>query len=315
MERITINKLKNHLNEEIRSTFLVTEKELKEGMRGEYLRLRLADRYGSLNAYIWDNAAIFDKRCQIDDIVKVYGRVKDYKGQLQLAILDIETLPDLSEMELSEYLQTTKKDLTKLADEFFEFVESLRDIYLKELLKSIFEDHEFFLRFSRSPAAKSWHHNYQGGLLEHTVSVAKICEFTAQNYPIDRDLLIAGALLHDVGKVGEYHGKKVFEFTDIGRLLGHLALGDEIITKKAALINAFPSDLLMKLRHLVLSHHGEPEKGAIKVPQTLEAVVLHHADNLDAQTVGVQQIIEGAVGDTSEWSEYDRLNNRYYFLK
>ncbi|MFA5498244.1 MAG: HD domain-containing protein [Candidatus Cloacimonadia bacterium] len=315
MERIAVNRLKNFLGQDVESSYLIMEKEYREGAKGFYLRLRLGDKTGSLNAYIWDNAEYFTNKCQIDDFVVIKGRVRDYKGQLQLTVLDLKVVYEGDGIEVDQFIQTTAMDINQLSESLFEYIDSVKDEFIKTLLKSIFEDHEFFLQYAKAPAAKNWHHNYRGGLLEHTIAVARLCDFSAQFYPVDRDLLLAGALLHDIGKVQEYHGKKSFDFTNIGRLIGHVVLGDELVAKKAAEIDAFPTETLMKLRHMIISHHGELEMGAARVPQTLEATLLRHADNLDAQTTGVKQIMEQGVEDISDWSEYDKLNNRYYYLK
>jgi 3'-5' exoribonuclease len=193
-------------------------------------------------------------------------------------------------------------------------VDSIKNEYLKQLMDDIF-DHEFFSRFSNAPAAKTWHHNYLGGLLEHSVCVAKICDFAASMYHVDRDLVVVGGLLHDVGKVFEYTSHGAIDFTPEGRLLGHIGIGDQLICKYAAKIDNFPQNLLMKLRHLILSHHGEYEKASARLPQTIEAIVLHFADNLDAQTIGVKQLIDPVKNSTSVWSEFDKLNNRFYYVR
>ena len=212
-------------------------------------------------------------------------------------------------------METTGKDINKLSEKLFNYMDGIKNSYLKQLLSKIFDDKEFFTRFAQAPAAKTWHHNYIGGLLEHTISVASICEFATHLYKIDKDLLITGALLHDIGKVLEYSIKPTIEFTAEGRLVGHIPLGDHILSTKSAEIDNFPPDLLFKLRHLVLSHHGEYEKASARLPQTLEAIVLHHADNFDAQTVGVAQLVESVQNDDAKWTEYDKLNNRYYYIK
>jgi len=218
------------------------------------------------------------------------------------------------EYDLADFIPKSTKDIGELTEQFFDYIDSIDDEYLKQLLHSIFDDKEFFGLFCRCPAAKNWHHNYVGGLLEHTVSVTRICDFAAHMYPVQRDLLITGAMMHDAGKVYEYNMKTAIDFTTIGRLIGHICLGDEIVCTHAKLINRFPDNTLMKLRHLILAHHGEYEKASARLPQTLEAIVLHYADNLDAQTVGVKQLVEGAVKSDAEWSEYDKLNNRYFYL-
>jgi 3'-5' exoribonuclease len=273
--------------------------------------MTLADRTGKITAYVWSNANAVSQEFDEGDILKVQGKIHRYKNQLQLKIDKLRKAED-TEVNLADMLPTTQKDMRFLAEQFYRFVDSVKNEHLAKLLKIIFEDKEIFSQFSRCPAAKSWHHNYIGGLLEHTVSVTTLCDFAAKMYPIDRDLLVTGAMLHDLGKIYEYEQLPKLEFTDMGRLIGHLAMGDEIIYKTAAKINDFPQELLMKLRHLILAHHGTYENASIRLPQTIEAVLLHQCDNLDAQTIGVNQIIESSADD-AVWSEFDRLNSRYYY--
>jgi 3'-5' exoribonuclease len=312
MERIEIKELSQFVGKEITSFYLVAEKELREGKQGFYLRMKLQDRSGSTSANVWNNAEKEADGFSEGDVVKLKAMVINYKGQVQLTVQKVR-LADKSEYNLDDFLARSSKDPNQLADQLFTYIESIVDVHIKQLLKSIFDDREFFTRFSFAPAAKTWHHNYIHGLLEHTVSICRICEFMSRNYNVNYDLLMAGAMLHDVAKVYEYDNKPAIEFTTMGRLVGHLSLGDQLICSKAALINNFPPEVLMLLRHLILAHHGEYEKASVRLPQTLEAIVLHHADNLDAQTVGVMQMVEAAPAD-AVWTEYDKLNNRYYYL-
>ncbi len=314
MSKIFIKELKNHLNKEIISNFLVTEKILREGAKDFYIRLKFADSSGSISGNVWNNAQAVAEKFEEGDVVQVKGFIITYKAQLQVTVNKIKKVPQ-EEYDLNDYLQTTTKDITKLSDKLFEYVEAIKNQYLKELLLSIFEDKEFFTKFGQAPAAKSWHHNYIGGLLEHTISVAGLCEYASHNYNTDKDLLIAGAILHDIGKVFEYQILPNIDFTPVGRLVGHIPLGDNFITDKAKDINNFPEDLLMKLRHLILSHHGEYEMASARLPQTLEATILHQADNFDAQTIGVQQLKNAVTDENAKWTEFDRLNNRYYYVK
>ena len=313
MDRITIQDLPGYMNSEITSYFLVQDKELRQGARDFFIRLRLGDKSGSVNGYVWTNAQELNEHFSVGDVIKLKGFIKDYKGQLQISIINLR-VAEQEEFELPDFIATTGKDVNKMADSLFEYINGIQNPFLKKLLSAIFEDREFFSIFSRSPAAKNWHHNYAGGLLEHTMAVTLISDFASHQYPVNRDLLITGALLHDIGKVYEYSMKAAIDFTNIGRLVGHISIADEIVTKKAAGIDAFPDELLMKVRHLILSHHGEYEKGAVRLPQTIEAVVLHYADNLDAQTTGVMQLIEAVKEVSAEWTEYDKLNNRYIYL-
>jgi 3'-5' exoribonuclease len=311
MDRIEVKELTQFVGKEIQGFYLAAEKELREGKQGYYLRIRLQDKSGSVNANVWNNAQKEAENFEEGDVVKIAAMVTNYKGQTQLSISKVR-LADKSEYDLNEFLAKSQKDPSQLAEQFFAYLESIQNIFLKQLLKSIFEDKEFFTKFSFAPAAKTWHHNYIHGLLEHTVSVARLCEFLSRHYTVDFDLLMTGALLHDSGKVLEYEQVPAIEFTTLGRLVGHLTIADQMVCAKAALINNFPAELLMLVRHMILAHHGEYEKASVRLPQTIEALALHLADNLDAQTIGVQQLLDITPAD-SEWSEFDKLNNRYYY--
>lgn len=314
MQIIPVQNLEKYLHTEIVTYYIVIEKELREGAREPYIRLKLGEKTGSVSANIWNNAQHYATLFDIGDVVKIKGLVKDYKGQLQITINNIR-IAEPDEYNLGDFIVTTKKDISELGDVLFRYIEGIKEDNTKQLLKAVFEDVDFFTLFAQSPAAKTWHHNYVGGLLEHTVTVTTICDFVSKLYEVDRDLLIAGALLHDIGKVYEYQQKVVVEFSNVGRLIGHINIADHIVAKKAEELDAFPADLLMKIRHLILSHHGEPEKGTARIPQIIEAIILHYADNLDAQTVGVKQLIEAVKKDNADWTEFDRINERYYYLK
>jgi len=302
--------LASYLDKEIETFFLVTEKELREGKSGSYLRIRISDRTGNIMGNVWNNAVSISEKFEAGDIIKLKGMVIKFKEQLQITVQKIRKVQDF-EIDLSDYISATEKDVNKLSERLFGIVDSITNPYLSALLKLIFDDKVFYEKFAKAPAAKGWHHNYLGGLLEHTVAVANICDFASHNYNVDRELLLCGALLHDTGKVQEYRPAPAIDFTDIGRLLGHIVIADQIICEKSRQIDHFPAELLMKLRHMILSHHGEYDKGSVRLPQMLEAVLLHHADNLDAQVTGVSQVIKGQ--HQGKWSEFDRLNSRYYY--
>ena len=314
MSKIFVNELKDHLNKEIISNFLVTEKILREGAKDFYIRLKFADSSGSIAGNVWNNAKAVAEKFEAGDVVQVKGFIITYKAQLQVTVNKIKKVPQ-EEYDLNDFLETTSKDMNKMSEKLFGYIDSIKNQYLKELLLNIFEDKEFFTKFGQAPAAKSWHHNYIGGLLEHTISVAGLCDYASHNYKVDRDLLVAGGILHDIGKVMEYQVVPNIEFTPIGRLVGHIPLGDNFVADKTKDINNFPDDLLMKLRHLILSHHGEYEMASARLPQTLEATILHQADNFDAQTIGVQQLKDAVTDDDAKWTEFDRLNSRFYYIK
>jgi 3'-5' exoribonuclease len=305
--------LHGHLGKEVVSFYLVAEKDLREGKNNAYyLRLRLQDKTGSIAANLWKDAQKEAEGFSEGDVIKVKATVVEYKGQLQFNLAKIR-FADHSEYEIEEFLARSKKDPEQLSGQFFGFVDKVENPFLNKLLRLIFGNKEFYTRFEHAPAAKSWHHNYIHGLLEHTVAVATIADFVSVLYPVNYDLLLSGALLHDVAKVLEYSNKPAIEFTDIGRLVGHLSLSDQLVCERAAQIPGFPEELLLNLRHLILAHHGEYEKASVRLPQTIEALVLHLCDNLDAQSAGVAQLIEAAPRD-AVWTEFDKLNNRYYHI-
>ncbi|OQX70559.1 MAG: 3'-5' exonuclease [Candidatus Cloacimonas sp. 4484_275] len=314
-DKIFVRELQNYLNKEIISYFLVTQKELRQDKNDNYfIRLKITDKTGSITGNVWNNAKPISEMFEEGDVIKIKAKVVSFNTQIQLSITKIRKMEN-EEFDLTNFLETTTKDIDELSDKLFSYIDNLENEYLKKLLLIIFEDKEFFNLFAKAPAAKNWHHNYIGGLLEHTVSVVQICDFASKMYPVNKDILITGAILHDIGKVFEYNVKTVIDFSVQGRLIGHIPLGDQFVCEKAAAVNNFPEDLLMKIRHLILSHHGEYEKASARLPQTIEAVVLHYADNLDAQTVGVKQLIEANQNPNAKWTEFDRLNERYYYLK
>lgn len=312
VQHLFINELQDQQGKEITAYYLVAEKEIREGKNGQFLRLRVQDRSGSVTGYMWKDFQKLSEDFSEGDVVKIRASVQNYKGQIQLNISQLR-FADHSEYDPDIYLTRSKIPPEILSERFFSFVDKVENTFLNRLLRDIFDDKEFFNHFLKAPAAKSWHHNYIHGLIEHTVSVASICEFVSSMYPVNQDLLLSGALLHDAAKVLEYTSKPPIDFTDLGRLIGHLSLSDQMICEKARAIPGFPDALLMHLRHLVLAHHGEYEKASVRLPQTLEAQVLHLCDNMDAQSVGVTQLIEAAPKD-AEWTEFDKLNSRYYKL-
>lgn len=311
-EHTSISDFKDLVGKEVTGFYLVVEKELRDGKNDKFLRLRLQDRSGTLAAYVWKDAQNTSDGFSAGDVVKVKALVNNYKDQIQLNVSQVR-YADHSEYNLEDFVTRSKKDPDALAEQFFVFVDKVENIWLNKLLRAIFDDKEIFARFLEAPAAKGWHHNYMHGLIEHTVSVATLCDFVSVLYPVNRDLLLTGALLHDFGKVFEYSSRPVIDFTEIGRLVGHLSLSDQYICEQARLITGFPDEVLLNLRHMILAHHGEYEKASVRLPQTLEALVLHLCDNLDAQSVGVAQMLEAAP-ENAVWTEYDKLNNRYYHL-
>jgi 3'-5' exoribonuclease len=284
MKDLYVSDLPKFENQPIISYFAVTLKQLrsrKDG--GQYLALALGDRTGQIESRMWENfngsLGEFDQ----GDIVKVKADVCRYNGRLQLNLEKIRRAI-AEEIVLSDYLPQSKFDIDELWAALNATVESFTNPHLKALLQSFLQDEEIAQALRQAPAAKSLHHAWLGGLLEHIVSLTGICDFTAKHYPeINRDLLLTGAILHDIGKLEELSWGTNFDYTLSGQMLGHITLGIAMIEKKLAVLVDFPPELRILVEHLVLSHHGKLEFGSPKLPMIPEAVVLHYLDDLDAK--------------------------------
>ncbi len=312
MKEIFAIDLHRFINQEIDTFFAVKTKSLRKGATGDYLRITLIDKTDEIDGNVWEDAVKLSKIFEEGDIIKIRGRVYLYNERLQLKVSKIRQARE-GEYDINDFLPVSSKDPAKLLDRIFHFIDTVKNKYLNELLHLFFDDKEFLKKFQESPAAKNWHHSCIGGLLEHTLAVVEICNFASTLYELDYDLLISVAILHDIGKIREYRFRPFIDFTDEGRLVGHIPLGDQMVVDRIDQINNFPPELKMKVRHLMLSHHGEYEKTAARLPQIPEAFILYFADNLDAQTVGVMQKIEKAKMEGRVWTEYDPLHSRYYF--
>lgn len=303
-------------NANVSSWFAVQEKSLQpfKNKSGSFLNLRLSDRSGSIMARAWDNAEILAELCQVNTVIKVEGRVDEYRGQLQLIIEDLAPCGE-DEYDKTDLLATSGKDPAELVEQLQGFVASVNQPQLRALLDAFFGDEGFLWAFAEAPGAKRQHHAHLGGLLEHTLGVARILSTVQEIHPqLDRDLLMTGALLHDVGKLEEFSTGVAIDYTDKGRLVGHIVITDRWVRERIAAIPEFPEELDNKLNHILLSHHGQKEYGAPIVPMTAEACALHYADNMDAHVqCFVQAICEGgAAGNT--WTEYQRVFDRYFYI-
>jgi len=221
---------------------------------------------------------------------------------------------ETDEYDPADMFPATERDVDEMLALVRTTVEGIEEPHLRALAARFFDDEEFVARFCRAPAARRIHHAYLGGLLEHTVEVVALCQTVLSLYPqINRDLLMAGALLHDVGKTREFTCQRDMDYSDEGRLLGHVVLSDQMIAERMAEIPDFPPELALRLRHLVVSHHGRYEWGSPRRPKTLEACALHYIENLDAQVNRFAQIIAARRDKTKPWTEYDSLLKRYLY--
>jgi 3'-5' exoribonuclease len=302
--------------EQVRELFLVAGKALLTSNAGKpYLSLQLRDRTGAIECRVWDRAEEIGKRFERDDVVEASGSAIAYQGRVQLKVHDVRR-EEGGAKDLSEYLPVTRKGIDPLWRTLQEYVSEVRDAEMKRLLSAVFPDPpetDVARRFRQAPGGKTMHHDYIGGLLEHTVSVAGICRFLSSHYEgVNADLLLAGALMHDIGKVHELSYEGAFEYTDEGRLLGHLYMGAEYVERICTSLPGFPAEKTTLLKHMILSHHGELEYGSPKRPKTLEAVLLHFVENMDAKVTAFNDAI-GDLREGARWTDYQRMFERYLF--
>ena len=298
----------------IENIFLTKDKRLNTAKNGSnYLSVRFVDKTGEIDAKLWDEADTYNKIFKKEDFVKIKGKVINYQGVKQIQIKQIERIED-SEVNIADYLQTSHKSPEEMIRELKEKIDIIMDIHLTKLLSLFYEDTEFIGLFKTAPAAKSNHHAYIGGLLQHTLEVASLCEDVTKYYPeINPDLLIAGAILHDIGKVYELRYSKAFAYTDEGGLIGHITIGVEMITEKIRTIEGFPHKLEMLLKHMILSHHGHYEYGSPKRPKILEAIMLYHMDEMNAKVDMFRRSIDEDENERENWTAYNKFFERYLF--
>ncbi|HIV25456.1 MAG TPA: HD domain-containing protein [Candidatus Scatomonas pullistercoris] len=300
-------------------------RELREGMRiaGVYLckfrqsavtkngkpyeNVILQDRTGTIDAKIWEPNSVGIEEFDSLDYIDIVGDVTSFAGALQVSVKRLRKAGE-GEYDPADYLPSSRFKTEEMYQELLSCVESVKNPFLSELLKSYFVRDEAFIRaFQRSSAAKSVHHGFIGGLLEHTLSVTRLCSYYAKAYPIlNRDLLITAAILHDVGKTRELSAFPSNDYTDDGQLLGHIMIGAEMIHDRAREISGFPEKLENELKHCILAHHGELEYGSPKKPALAEAVALNLADNTDARLETLRELFEASDG-TAEWLGYSRI--------
>ncbi|MBQ4275235.1 MAG: HD domain-containing protein [Lachnospiraceae bacterium] len=267
----------------------------------EYLNVILGDKTGNVDCKIWnaDSAGISDFEPM--DYVFVNGEAKTFNGNLQIDIRQIRKA-DESEYNLEDFIPTSKQDVEVMYDSILKCVSMVENNYLHALLEEFFvNDQDFIARFKKSSAAKSIHHNFAGGLVEHTLGVARLCSYYCKQYPVlNKDLLLTAALCHDIGKIYEYSPFPENDYTDEGNLLGHIVMGIEMVGKKIDSIPDFPKGLANELKHCIAAHHGKLEFGSPKRPGIIEAVALSYADDTDAKMQSFIQFIEDA--NTYDWS-------------
>jgi len=295
--------------------FLVTNKSVLRTNAGKpYLNITLKDKSGEIEGRVWDNVEEISSRFSSYDFVKITGSLVNHQGKFQVKVLDLDRVDEKS-VDPGDYIPSSNVPPEQMWEELLSLIETMSDDSLREFVKGILTQEEVHGKFLICPAGKRLHHDYLGGLLEHTLSVAKICDFLTSHYSgVDRDMLLSGAILHDIGKTKEISTDPSFDYTDEGKLLGHIMLGAGMITAFENRVNLLGERKAMELTHIVISHHGELEYGSPKRPKTLEALIVHFVENLDSKVNAFLSVIEGAEEGTV-WSDYQRMFSRFLYLK
>ena len=271
-----------------------------------YDNIVLQDKTGTIDAKVWEPNSVGISDFDIFDYIEVYGEINNFQGQLQVNVKRIRRCAE-GEYQAKDYLPVSRFDITEMYDELIGYIKQIENKYLLSLMTEIFiNDEAFASSFKESSAAKSIHHGFVGGLLEHTLAVVKLCDFYASTYQkLNKDLLISAALCHDIGKVWELSPFPHNDYTDDGQFLGHIVIGSEIIGDKIRKIDGFPPIIAAELKHCILSHHGELEYGSPKKPAIIEAVALNFADNTDAKLQTFIELLDSK--KETGWQGYNRL--------
>jgi 3'-5' exoribonuclease len=305
--------------ETIEEVYLVVDKQLRANRNGNlYLQLDVRDRTGSMNARLWNAGEHLFRSFEVGDFLLVKGKVQLFQGALQMILTHLDRV-ESEKVDLTDFLPHTEKDISELLNRLRGTLLKLANPHLRALAECFFMDEEFVRGFCRAPAGVRNHHAYVGGLLEHVVTLLDAADRLAGLYPeLDRDLLLAGVFLHDVGKVRELSYDRAFAYTDEGQLIGHLVIGVEMLNEKAARVpdltgEPFPKELLLRLKHMIVSHHGSYEFGSPKLPMTPEAIALHQLDNFDAKVHSFTRDIREDRNQASSWTPFNQALQRRLF--
>ncbi len=314
MPKLLICDLKE--NENFDTSFLVNQKSLLTSKTNRpYLSIKLTDASGAAEGRVWDRveeiAALFDK----NDFIRAIGRPVMYQDKMQLNIVKVERL-NPEHVDIADYLPITKRNIEEMAEKLLEIIrKDIQNSWVKKFLLSIFEDPEILKKFKRAPAAKTNHHAWIGGLLEHVLHLCELGKDVLKHYPqVNADLVYTGLLLHDIGKIYEMNYEKSFGYTDEGQLVGHLIQGVEMVYDKIRSIPHFPDKIKTHIVHLILAHHGRLEFGSPKLPMTMEAIMVHYLDDMDSKLQGVIDLAVREEHLESGWVSFNRLFGRPMYV-
>ncbi len=300
---------------DVEETYVVRSLDVRQRRGGgSYLALTLADRTGQVAGLVWEDVDRMAKILRPGSVVRVRGQVQRYNQRLQVVIRAARAVPP-EEVDESLFVRSSSADPARLWARLMELVEGVEDGRLRQLLFRVFSDPEVEERFRVAPAARSMHHAYRSGLLEHTVSMTTAARTLAEHYGLDTGLVVAGCLLHDLGKIWELEIGAGIDYTDDGRLLGHLPMEVMWVDRRISELEGFPAETRRNLLHILLAHHGEYAYGSPRRPKTPEALLVHMVDNLDAKVAGMMEAIHSG-GETGEaWTAYVPMLERYVYRR
>ncbi|MHC2067139.1 3'-5' exoribonuclease YhaM family protein [Bremerella sp. T1] len=306
-------------NENINEVYVASGKQLRPNRQGNlYLQMQLSDKSGSVNAMMWNASDAIYKRFEDGDYVRIQGTSQFYNGAMQVIVSHVERI-EAKDVDESDFMQVSPQRMDEMLKELGDQLRAIRNIHLRNLAECFLIDEDLISRFRKSPAAIKNHHAYEGGLLEHVVSLIKVAKAIVPFYPqVDEDLLVMGVLFHDIGKVDELSSDKGLAYSDEGQLIGHLVSGVSIVdrlTAEAEKLSGekFPEELALRIKHMVVSHHGKLEFGSPKVPMTAEALALHYIDSLDAHMHGFDKLLADDMNSDSNWTSYSPQFGRKLF--
>lgn len=293
--------------------FLLAERNMAHKKDGNpFLNVTLSDRSGQIKGVVWDQVERIAAAAAEGDFVHVRAQVGEYRGSLQLVVKEMARIP-AEQVDSADFLATTARDVDKMIVRLKEMTGRMQNRHLKALFEAFWADTDFVAAYCRAPAAKHMHHAYIGGLLEHTLSMAVLAELIAGHYSgVDRDMLLAGVILHDVGKLRELEYANRIDYTDEGRLLSHIVIGLAMVDEKLRQVPDFPTLQIQLLKHMMISHHGAREFGSPEPPKTIEAVLLNYIDEMDSRVNSIRDYVAQDTSDGS-WTPYHRLLERHFY--
>ena len=311
MKKQFINQI--HAGDVLSDCYVLAEKTMAQKKDGNnYLNLVLSDRTGSIKGVVWDNVEKIASQTETGAVVAVRGHVGQYRNNLQVVVKEMTMVPP-GETDPSDFMLSTERDVHQMFERLVALSESLEAWYLKALFRAFWEDDAFTAQLKRAPAAKKMHHAYIGGLLEHTLSMAVLADKISGQYNgIDRDLLVSGALLHDIGKTREFSYDMGIDYSDEGRLVNHIVIGLQMIEEKIGTVASFPEEPALLLKHMVISHHGSRDLGSPEPPKTIEAVMLNCIDEMDSRVQAIREFM-GKEDPGESWTSFHRLLGRHFY--